>query len=622
MNTRKIIIIAALFSILFASVSTIIFINSGKNSKKTNVTTTNSNSTHGKETAGNKIQWVDWSDDLFERAKRENRFVVLDLEAVWCHWCHVMDDITYRDPKVIELMNSKFIAVKVDQDSRPDLSNRYEDYGWPATIFFNSDGSEIAKRSGYMPPKEMESLLEAIIADPTPGPSVKAEKPLDYATTASITEDLKKEMEKSFVDSYDFKLGGWGFIHKFLDWDCVEYAMLRAKAGDQQAEKMAKQTLEAQLNLLDPVWGGIYQYSVETWQEAHFEKIMQMQAENMRIYSQAYSLWRDPSYLKAATEIHRYLKTFLTSPDGAFYTSQDADVIQGEHSEGYFKLSDAERRKQGIPRVDTHIYSRENGWMINALTYLYSATGEKKYLEDAVRAAQWIMKNRSIPGGGFRHDEKDPAGPYFGDNVAMGRALLSLYAVTGDRAWLKSAEEVAAFISNNFKNGEVPGFVTAKIPQGVKSGPTLPKPQRDENILMTRFVNLLYHYTGNEKYKSLAEQAMKYLATSDVATRRPTAGVLIAAQEIEKAPIHITVVGAKDDLQAETLFKAALSFPSGYRRVEWWDKREGKLPNQDVEYPELATAAAFACGESRCSAPAFKPEDVKVRVERLNATLN
>src|SRR5690348_5959284 len=83
------------------------------------------------------ISWQPWSDDVFARAKRENKFVLMDLEAVWCHWCHVMDATTYRDPRVVALINQKYIAVKVDQDSRPDIANRYEDWGWPATVIFN-----------------------------------------------------------------------------------------------------------------------------------------------------------------------------------------------------------------------------------------------------------------------------------------------------------------------------------------------------------------------------------------------------------------------------------------------------------------------------------------------------
>lgn len=114
------------------------------------------------------IDWQPWSDSIFEKAQQEHRFVLLDLGAVWCHWCHVMDEITYQDPKVIALINARYFAVRVDQDARPDLSLRYENYGWPATVVFNTDGSEIAKRQGYIPPKPMGSFLQAIIDDPSP----------------------------------------------------------------------------------------------------------------------------------------------------------------------------------------------------------------------------------------------------------------------------------------------------------------------------------------------------------------------------------------------------------------------------------------------------------------------
>ena len=123
--------------------------------------------------SGAAIDWQPWSDEVFERAKRENRFVLLDLGAVWCHWCHVMDETTYRDPRVAQLIGQRYVAVRVDQDARPDLANRYEDYGWPATIVFAADGSEIVKRRGYQRPMEMSSMLQAIIDDPTPGPSVQ-----------------------------------------------------------------------------------------------------------------------------------------------------------------------------------------------------------------------------------------------------------------------------------------------------------------------------------------------------------------------------------------------------------------------------------------------------------------
>jgi uncharacterized protein len=97
-------------------------------------------------------------------------------------------------------------------------------------------------------------------------------------------------------------------------------------------ERRARETLAAQLNLMDPAWGGVYQYSTDgDWQHPHFEKIMQMQAEDLRIYAEAYAPWHDETYLRAARQIRGYLKNFLTSQEGAFYTSQDADLVPGEH---------------------------------------------------------------------------------------------------------------------------------------------------------------------------------------------------------------------------------------------------------------------------------------------------
>src|SRR6185503_14281113 len=145
------------------------------------------------------IKWEGWSDSIFERAKKENRFVLLDLEAVWCHWCHVMDKNTYKDPSVVSLIKSKYIAVRVDQDSRPDLSNRYEDYGWPATIVFNANGEEIVKKSGYIPPKDMISLLKAIIKDPTPGPSAKPEASISFASEAAIPARLRQTLLTKYI---------------------------------------------------------------------------------------------------------------------------------------------------------------------------------------------------------------------------------------------------------------------------------------------------------------------------------------------------------------------------------------------------------------------------------------
>jgi uncharacterized protein YyaL (SSP411 family) len=564
-----------------------------------------------------KLNWQPWSDSVFTQAKAQKRFVLLDLEAVWCHWCHVMDENTYSDPAVIKMLQAHYIVVKADQDARPDLSNRYEDFGWPATVVFDSEGREIVKRQGYLAPDEMLSMLEEILKDPTPGPSVRPEAKLDLPTNALLSDALRQRLTKNYREGYDQKFGSWGADQKFLDWDSVEYSMVLARLNkDAQAEHMARQTLTEQLHILDPAWGGVYQYSTDgDWSHPHFEKIMQMQAENLRAYSLGYAQFGDPAYLHAAQEIRRYLKTFLTSPQGAFYTSQDADLIEGHHSGEYFALSDTARRKQGIPRVDKHIYARENGWGIHGLVAFYNATGDAAALADATKAAQWILANRALPGGGFRHGEKDAAGPFLGDTIAMQRAFTSLYGATGDRQWLAHAESAMKFIEQNFRDEKGAGFLTTKIPT---DHAYTPHPQRDENVMVARSATLLFHFTGNAHYEELAKQAMRLVAAEPIVYRLPASSALLADLELSRPPLHVTIVGHKDDPIAQSLFQAALRYPAGYKRLEWWDTREGKLPNPDVQYPELSKPAAFVCTNRVCSAPIFNPADVQAKVDKLS----
>ncbi|MGH8238542.1 MAG: thioredoxin domain-containing protein [Steroidobacteraceae bacterium] len=561
-----------------------------------------------------KIDWQPWSDSVFERAARENRFVLLDLEAVWCHWCHVMDEVTYSDPKVVELIKSRYIPVRVDQDSRPDISRRYENYGWPATVVFNAEGGEIVKRRGYLAPPVMISMLEEIIVDPSPVNYGDNEPIAKFADNPLLSPKLRQSLERAFYETHDPRLGGQKQFQKFIDHDTTEYGLLRAGQGDKKAEEMTRRTLTAALKLVDPAWGGVYQYSTDSdWDHPHFEKIMAMQAEPLRLYALGYGQFRDERYLKAVRDIHRYVTTFLGSPEGAFYTSQDADLVKGEHSEKYFALDDAARRKLGIPAVDKHRYSRENGWMIQALATAYTVTCERVYLDDAQRAARWIVANRSLAGGGFRHDEKDVAGPYLEDTLAMGDAFLALYAATGEREWLARAAAGAGFIEQHFR-GSQPGYLTSAARAG---SPLQSKSNVDENIPLARFANLLHRYTGDARYRSMSDYALRMLVTEQVAGSLITApGILLAAFESANDPLHITIVGGKNDAAAVALFDKAIRYAAVYRRIEWWDRREGNMPNPDVRYPQLSRAAAFICTDSTCSLPIFDASKITTEIAR------
>ena len=397
--------------------------------------------------------------------------------------------------------------------------------------------------------------------------------------------------------------------------DSVEYALMLARNGDQQARKMAAQTLAGSLNLIDPVWGGVFQYSTDgDWKHPHYEKIMFVQAEHMRLYSLAALALGDRGYLDAAKKIYDYTSGFLLSPDGAFYVSQDADLVKGRHSEDYFALSDAGRRGRGMPAIDTHLYARENGWMIQGLAAYFAAGGDADVLRRAVTAARWVLAKRALASGGFRHDETDAAGPYLEDTLAMGRGFLALYQVTGEREWLRHAENAEHFIHARFA-GAAAGYDTAAATGGMLA----PLPQTDENIMMARFANLLARYTGNDEYRAHADLAMRFLVTREVALkRRSEAGILIADAELASSPAHLAVVGAKSDPAAQALFAKAQGHPEGYKRVEWWDRTEGPMPNPDVQYPQLPRAAAYVCAQNRCSLPVFSGDELLAMAQRLS----
>ena len=570
----------------------------------------------GAPSLATELKWSDWSEDLFTRAAAEKRFVILDLEAVWCHWCHVMEMTTYADPAVKSLLAEKYLPVRVDQDANPDLSGRYGDWGWPATIVFAPDGSEIVKMRGYIEPARMQALLKAIIDDPSPGPSVGEAFEVKPSTSAVLNKEQRAALGKNYNESYEEKLGGWGEAQKYIDADSMDLAIARAEAGDATATRRARQTLDAAIALIDPVWGGVFQYSeAGAWNRIHFEKIMSFQAQYLRQYSQAYALWKDAKYLAAARDIERYLAGFLRGPEGAFHVSQDADLNHDVDGHTYYALSDGERRKLGMPRIDRNLYARENGWAISGMAAYYSVSGDAKAIEIAERAARWIIANRALGDGGFRHGEKDRGGPFIGDTLAMGQAFLDLYAATGDRDWLTSAAKAGDFITT-FRD-DAGGFFTSKTPEARTGVFARPAKLIDDQVQVARFMNMLHRYFGHDGYREQAGHAMRYLAGASMEMVRPLPGVLLADDELAVEPTHITIVGHKDDQRAQDLHAIARALPARYKRLEWLDLREGKLPNPDVEYPDMGEPAAFACSNRICSFPSFSAEELQATVKQM-----
>lgn len=398
------------------------------------------------------FSWEDYGPAAFERARRENKPILLMGSASWCHWCHVMDETTYRDARVGRVLAEGFVVIRVDIDARPDIGERYGDWGWPATILFSPEAEEIGKYRGYIAANDFVPILTAVMTNPKAG-GVAAGL-TDPASVSAAIEALPWIAGNTLLkldEYYDRNEGGWGIRQKLPQGENVLVELRRAAHGNAAALSRAAFTLEKQRALLDPVWGGVYQYSAGSkWTEPHYEKLMPYQTANLEAYARAYAQTGRKDFLENARSIAKYLTSFLSSPAGGFYTSQDADV--GSHDEKanfvdgdvYYRLGDAERRKLGLPRIDEHVYAYENGLAIAALCALHETSGDADALARAIRAAEFVLKGRLDEQGLLKHDaENSSVLRHLPDSASFGLAMMRLFRATNDPVWRERAERVA-----------------------------------------------------------------------------------------------------------------------------------------------------------------------------------
>src|SRR5262249_3668122 len=227
----------------------------------------------------------------------------------------------------------------------------------------------------------------------------------------------------------------------------------RHRPGRADARSRLKPSPAAQVALIDPQLGGISQVSLKPdWSAPSREYPMFAQQAALSAYARAAVLFDAAHPRAAADRLFGFLKNTLASPDGGFYASMG--MAEGE------------------PGVDKRQYARETGQAIQGLVAYYDATGEKSALSLAVAAARWALSEPGLPDGGFRHAERDAAGPYLADNVEMAAALLALHRSTADRQWLADAVATADFIARTFIDRNTGGFLASSSPDG----PHLPKP--------------------------------------------------------------------------------------------------------------------------------------------------
>lgn len=566
--------------------------------------------------ASDALVWGEWGSDAFERARHEDKPILLSVQASWCHWCHVMNETTYRDPEVVRRLDEDFVVIRADADARPDLAERYARYGWPATVFLTPDGAQILGLRGHRTAARLRAILERVRAAHAEGRTLDDaaldDTTLDDATGADEgpAEDLAelRALALSQLDSsYDEELGGWGRRQRYPLAAPVEHAFYRAALrGEARWRERAYVTLERYVSLIDPVFGGMYQYSEpNVWDRPHFEKIVPVQAGAIRAFAEAYRASGDRRWLDHADAIHRYVREFLRAPDGAFYASQDADLDSPRvPGRAYYALDAAARRQLGMPRVDTHVYAAQNGMLIEALAALHVASEELAPLAEATRAAERILRTHRRDNGLLAHDalSDDPV-LYLHDQAYFLSALVALHQATGQGRWLDEAARLADAMVEHLV-GEDGGFVAHTPDPRAEGFFAAPRVPITDNAVAARTFAQIARLRDEPTYREVALRALRAAGRADALRRqgRMVGELLLALEALRDGLVILSVVGP-DEPRTAALHRAALRFYDPACLVELGRPGASRYP-----YPD--EPAVFLCTNESCSMPIFDPDEL------------
>ncbi|MDG2483640.1 MAG: thioredoxin domain-containing protein [Flavobacteriaceae bacterium] len=499
--------------------------------------------------AYNPVDWKAWNDDALSLAKKENKLVVISIGYSACHWCHVMEEESFENDSVAKLMNDRFVNIKVDREERPDVDQIYVNAvtlmtgsaGWPLNVIALPDGRPIFGGT-YFTKDEWLQVLErtSSLFETNPERVISyAKKLTDGVQRADLIEVSKentpfeensiKQIVSSLKTSLDIDLGGLKNAPKFPMPNHLSFALRYAvQFEDNQLMDYVLNTLDKMANggLYDQIAGGFSRYSVdEKWHVPHFEKMLYDNAQLVSVYAQSYKLTKNENYKIIIEETLDFIAKEMTSKEGAFYSSIDADSknIEGKLEEGvyytwtidelktilgsdyelfreYYNInniglweeghyilyktkSDKEfaqensinievlhsklrqwkkslsnrRKKRNLPRLDTKSLTSWNALMIKALLDAYSTLGEKKYLNTALKNAQFLKQKQLQSNGELLHSYKDGVSSINGfseDYALLISAYIDVYQATLDQSWLDLSKELMDYTIKHFLNNE------------------------------------------------------------------------------------------------------------------------------------------------------------------------
>jgi len=660
--------------------------------------------------AENPVDWFPWGEEAFNKAKEEKKPIFLSIGYSTCHWCHVMAHESFEDEEVAELMNEIFVSIKVDREERPDIDKIYmtvcqmmtSSGGWPLTIIMTPDKKPFF--AGTYFPKETRfgriGLIDLIkrIKDLWTNQRTEIINSADQITFSLqnidqespgeiFSESTLKKAYKQLLIQFDSVNGGFGDRPKFpTPHNLIFLLRYWKRTGNEKALEMIETTLQAMRKggIYDHVGFGFHRYSTDSnWLVPHFEKMLYDQALIAIVYIEAYQATKKDFYRKTAQEILSYVLRGMTSPEGGFYSAEDADS-EGEEGKFYVwskeeikqilqkdgldlaikifnideagnyleeasgkktgknilhlkKLPDIEsleeiekirlilfkkREKRIHPHKDDKILTDWNGLIIAALAKAAVIFQEKKYLDIAKNAVNFILSKLRDSNKKILHRYKDSSAEiqgYLTDYAFFIWGLIELYEATFDIFYLETALELHQIQIEDFWDENIGGFYfTAKDGEKLLTRQkeiydgAIPSGNSIAMLNLLRLSNITRNYELEEKADILSRVFSSKIEASPLAYTQflvaidfaigPTYSLVIAGDSDAKDTNELIRIIQKEYIPNKVII---------HRNTEGESSRMDGLSNFIQFFIKLDDkATGYVCINKTCKPATSDPEEI------------
>lgn len=562
------------------------------------------------------VNWLPWGSAAFAKAQEEDKPVLLSISAVWCYWCHVMDETSYSDPEVQALLNDHFVTIRVDNDHRPDINSRYNVGGWPTTAFLTGHGGLVGGAT-YLPPDQLIVMISEFVD------AYKNDRTTLYTQARDLLNRRKEharrtavgsELEEELVDrvsrivagSYDVANGGFGGAPKFPNASIVRFVNhLYRTSGDDFYAAMLTKTLDrmSQGQVLDNQDGGFFRHCARAdWSEPQHEKMLEDNLSLVREFLNAGILLERPQYTETAKQTVNYLMEQLYDPATLGFRGS-----QGAHSD-YFSLAPDRRMDEDRPVPDPSCYVNGNGLAATVLLEAAWKLGEPHLQATAIQVLDRL--DSMAQSGSFSHvySEHGPSDvpAFVADWAWLLTALVQAHGNTASEAYLERAIAVAQVMVEGFFDQEGGGFFDIKDDSEAIGHLQVREKPLGDNITAALALLRLYQTTRNEDYRQLAEATLSAFAETFREQGEFAAEYGLAVHMLKNAMVEVTIEGHLGDPGCQELLSAAARLPQANLEIKTVTAADGDI-----------VARAHVCLDTVCLPPVASPQKLAEAVAGL-----